>query len=211
MKGLIYKDIQLFFKGVDKKTLSIAAAAILLLMTQTGPYGGFLGSILLAMTVSIQNILILSSDETAHWLIYQRSLPISSRQVVASKYLSVLCTLGVSVGGSVLLCLLSGTVHGTLSPSFLGLSVWTSVVIPLLWTGVCLPLTYWFGFRTAQLMGMIVVVPLFFLVKFFEDGPGFAAMPATLADLGALASVAAVVLFLLSYAISVKGYQKACA
>lgn len=209
MKGLIYKDIQLFFRGLDKKVLCIAAVAIVLLMTQTGPYGGLLGSILLAMTVSIQNILIFSSDESAHWLTYQRSLPVSSRQVVAGKYLSVLCTLGVSTGGSVLLCLLTGVIHGQLSPSLLGLSVWASVVIPLLWTGLCLPLTYWFGFRAAQLMGMVVVVPLFFLVKFFEDGPGLAAMPDTLAGLAALASGVAAVVFAVSYAISVQGYQKA--
>ncbi len=30
MKGLIYKDIQLFFRGVDKKVLCIAAVAIVL-------------------------------------------------------------------------------------------------------------------------------------------------------------------------------------
>lgn len=129
--------------------------------------------------------------------------------MVAGKYLSVLCTLGVSTGGSVLLCLLTGVIHGQLSPSLLGLSVWASVVIPLLWTGLCLPLTYWFGFRAAQLMGMVVVVPLFFLVKFFEDGPGLAAMPDTLAGLAALASGAAAVVFAVSYAISVQGYQKA--
>ena len=49
-------------------------------------------------------------------------------------------------------------------------------LIPLLWTGICLPLTYWFGFRSAQTMGLIVVIPMFYFVKYFEDGPGMAAM-----------------------------------
>ena len=31
MKGLIYKDITIFFKGIDKKLVLIAAGAIILL------------------------------------------------------------------------------------------------------------------------------------------------------------------------------------
>ena len=38
MKGLIYKDISLFFKSIDKKVILIAAGTIILLMFNTGVY-----------------------------------------------------------------------------------------------------------------------------------------------------------------------------
>ena len=40
MRGLIYKDVQLFFKSVDKKLIIIAVAAIALLLAKAGVYGG---------------------------------------------------------------------------------------------------------------------------------------------------------------------------
>lgn len=210
MEGLIYKDLQLFFRSqwLDKKLLVIAAGTIVLLMTQTGEYGGLLSSIMLALTVSIQNILIVSSDEEACWPAYLRTLPVSSRQAVGGKYLAVLCTLAVSAAGSVVLCLLSGLFFGGGSLFLLKLSVCCAVVIPLLWTGLCLPLTYWFGFRAAQAMGLLLVIPLFCLVKFFEDGPGLAALPAALSHGLALALGGAVLLFALSYGVSVLGFRR---
>lgn len=40
MKGLIYKDIILFFKDIDKKLVLIAAGTIILIMADGGIYGG---------------------------------------------------------------------------------------------------------------------------------------------------------------------------
>ena len=36
MRGLIYKDISIFFKSIDKKLILIAAAAIVLLIFNAG-------------------------------------------------------------------------------------------------------------------------------------------------------------------------------
>ena len=38
MRGLIYKDISIFFKSIDKKLILIAAAAIVLLIFNAGIY-----------------------------------------------------------------------------------------------------------------------------------------------------------------------------
>lgn len=211
MEGLIYKDLQLFFRSqwVDKKLLVIAAAAIVLLLTQTGEYGGLLSSIMLGLTVSIQNILIISSDEDVCWPAYLRTLPVSSRQVVGGKYLAVLCTLAVSAAGSVVLSLLSGLFFGGVSLLLLGLSVGCAVAIPLLWTGLCLPITYWFGFRTAQVLGMLLVIPMCCFIKFFEDGPGgLAALPAVLSHGLILTLGGTMLLFALSYGVSVLGFRR---
>ena len=37
IKGLIYKEISLFYKSIDKKLLFIAGAAIILLICNAGP------------------------------------------------------------------------------------------------------------------------------------------------------------------------------
>ena len=62
--------------------------------------------------------------------------------------------------------------------------------------------------RAAQAMGLLLVIPLFCLVKFFEDSPGLAALPAPLSHGLALALGGAVLLFALSYGVSVLGFRR---
>ena len=208
MRGLIYKDVQLFFRSIDKKLILIAAVAIALLLTKAGVYGGLMGSIMLAMTVSMQNIMTFATDEKVDWKKYQKALPISNISVIASKYLSVLITLVVSVFGSVVFSLASCLIHAEFDVMLLGLSVMSAIIVPLIWTGICLPLTFWFGFRSAQTMGLIVVIPIFYMIKFFEDGPGLSVLPASISTYLLWICIAAVVIFLLSIAISLWGYSK---
>ncbi len=81
-------------------------------------------------------------------------------------------------------------------------------MIPLLWTGICLPLTYWFGFRSAQTMGMIAVIPMFYFVRYFEDGAGFSAMTDSIGMYAAVMGAAVSLLFMVSMMISVAGYRR---
>lgn len=57
MRGLIYKDISIFFKSIDKKLILIAAAAIVLLIFNAGIYAGLFASVMFAMTIGMQNIM----------------------------------------------------------------------------------------------------------------------------------------------------------
>lgn len=107
MRGLVYKDISIFFKSIDKKLVLIAAGAIILLMVNTGVYAGLFASVMLAMTIGMQNIMSFASDEKANWKKYQLAMPVNAVSVITSKYISVICTLAVSLVGSVLLNLLS--------------------------------------------------------------------------------------------------------
>ena len=142
MRGLIYKDVQLFFRSIDKKLILIAVVAIALLLAKAGVYGGLMGSIMLAMTVSMQNIMTFATDEKADWKKYQKALPISNISVIVSKYLSVLVTLTVSVIGSVVFSLASCVIHGTFDITLLGLSVLSAIVVPLIWTGTLFGLPF---------------------------------------------------------------------
>ena len=57
-------------------------------------------------------------------------------------------------------------------------------------------------------MKIIVVIPIFYMIKFFEDGPGLSALPASISTYLLWICIAAVVIFLLSIAISLWGYSK---
>lgn len=208
MKGLIYKDIAIFFKSIDKKLVLIAVGAIILLMFYSGIYAGLFASVMLAMTIGMQNIMSFASDEKAGWKKYQLAMPVNTFSVVTSKYFSVVCTLAVSLAGSILFNLLSSVTFRSFDIVVWGVSVATAIMVPLLWTGICLPLTYWFGFHSAQTMGLIVVIPMFYLVKYFEDGDGFSAMTTSILSYAVLAGVVVVILFILSMIISMIGYNR---
>lgn len=208
MKGLIYKDITVFFKSIDKKLILIAVGAIVLLLFQSGPYAGLLATVMLAITIGMQNVMGFATDEKTDWKKYQLAMPVSAFSVVASKYLAVICTLAVSLLGSILLNLLSSIRFQVFDTTVWGTSAAVSVLVPLLWTGICLPLTYWFGFRSAQTMGLLVVVPMFYIIKYFEDGAGFSAMTNSILSHVSVAGIVVAVLFFASMLISVIGYGR---
>ncbi len=208
MKGLIYKDVAIFIKGIDRKSFLIAGGTIVLLMVKAGIYAGLLSSIMLALTISIQNINSFTSDEKVDWKKYQLALPVNAVSVVTSKYISVVCTLMLSLAGSILFNLLSSIAYQSFSGAIWGISAALSVIIPLLWTGITLPLTYWFGFHSAQVMGMLSVFPLVYIIKYFEDGAGFSAMTNSMFSYVAAAGIAASALFLISMIISMIGYNR---
>lgn len=208
MKGLIYKDIAIFYKNIDKKMVLIAAGAIILLMLNTGVYAGLFASVMLAITIGMQNVTSFASDEKTNWKKYQLAMPINAVSAVLSKYISVVCTLAVSLMGSILFNLLSTVAFRSFHIVIWGASVAVSVIVPLLWTGICLPLTYWFGFRSAQTMGILAVIPIFYFVKYFEEGTGFSAMTNSIRSCAAAAGAAVVILFMISMIISMIGYNR---
>lgn len=208
MRGLIYKDFYLFLKSIDKKLIIIAIPAITILIMNTGIYAGLMTSVMLSITIGMQNIISFASDENVNWRRYQLALPISGCSIVASKYISVICTLAFSLAGSVVFSLMSSIFYGSFEINLFGLSIITAIILPLACTGICLPLTYWFGFRSAQTIGVLFVVPIFYFIKYFEDGLGFSAIPASTQSYLLIACIITIVLFILSFAISVLGYSR---
>ena len=208
MRGLIYKDISIFFKSIDKRLILIATAAIVLLIFNAGIYAGLFASVMFAMAIGMQNIMSFASDEKASWKKYQLAMPISNFTVVASKYVSVIYTVAISILGSIALNSLSSIISQKFDMLIWLFSIVAAIIIPLLWTGICLPLTYWFGFRSAQTMGLIVVIPMFYFVKYFEDGPGMAAMVNSVHSYVLITGIAAILIFGISLIISTIGYSR---
>lgn len=207
MRGLVYKEFSIFYKTMDRKMIVIAAGFSLLLLYSGGSYGGLVASVLLAITVGAQNVISIVSDDKACWKKYQMAMPVSCFSAVASKYIAVVCTLGISLAGCLGLNLISSVMSHTFDVSVWGLSVFISICIPLVWTGVCLPLTYWFGVQSAQAIGLFLIIPVFYFVKYFEEGAGFPAMAGFVPYLWA-AGILAVAVFGISLGISVAGYAR---
>lgn len=205
MRGLIYKDFSVFYKSIDKRTIIIVVGAVALILYRVGSYGGLLASLIFAMTVGMQNIMSFVSDDKAHWKKYQMAMPLSDFSVVASKYISVLCTLGISIFGSIALNILSSVIFQSFSPEVYGIAVFMAVFIPLLWTGICLPLIYWFGVQSAQMANMFMV----FLPILFEYTNSLPIKKdLNLFSLFFLAGIIILVIFGISLLISVRGYRR---
>lgn len=208
MRGLIYKEFSCFYRGIDKKLILIAAGAMALLLFKAGSYGGLMASVMLGITVGMQNCMCIAGDEKSGWKKYQMAMPVGRFKSVAGKYVSVLCTIGISLVGSIAFSLISGIMTGGFDVSISVLSAVTAVIVPMMWTGICLPLVYWFGIQSAQAMGLVVMVPIFYLIKYFEDGSGLSVMADSFYSCLPVACIAAVMLFGLSLVISTAGYGR---
>nr|WP_290755250.1 ABC-2 transporter permease [Anaerostipes sp.] len=94
--------------------------------------------------------------------------------------------------------------NGTL----LFISIAAAIIIPLLWTALCLPITYWFGFRFAQMMGFLEIVPIVYLIKYFEDSSDLVSLTETISVYILVSFMISIILFIFSYAVSVSGYLR---
>ncbi len=210
MRGIIYKDLCLFFKGIDKVVLAVLGGLLVLFWYESGAYAGMLFSFALDMMVGLLHLTALEKEEKTAWRSYQRTMPVGVGKVMAGKYAAVLLTVPVSVAGAVVSNLAAFAVYGTFWPEVLGLSVLAAVAVPPVFAMLSLPFYYWFGNQIAQFTSLPQAFLFFYIIKNFEDGMW------TLADLTCLVgdSVSLLLLgtlglaglFLLSLVVSAIGY-----
>lgn len=208
MKGLIYKDIQLIFKSVKFTHLVLVAVCLTLLFTRAGVYSGIIATVMFSIAISIQSVMSLSYDELARWRKYELVLPVKRSNIVASKYGAVFICLFFSLISAIMFNTISGLLYGGIQPLFLFASIGAAIIIPLFWSGIILPLAYWLGYQSASWLSIITTIPIFYLVKYFEDGPGTMPAGESLTYLLGAGIAGAVVLFVISYMVSVAIYLK---
>jgi len=207
---MIYKDLCLFFKGVDKWILAVLGGLLVLFAVKGGVYAGMLFSFALDMMVGLLHLTALEKEEKTAWGSYQRTMPVGVGKVITGKYAAVLLSVPVSVSGAVVCNLVVFAVYRTFLPEVLGLSVLMAVVVPLAWTAFSLPFYYWMGNQVAQYTSMPLAFLLFYAVKNFEDGlwtvPDVAALAGNLNSLLLVGALSLAGIFLLSLALSAAGY-----
>ncbi len=210
MRGIIYKDLCLFFKGIDKVVLAVLGGLLVLFWYESGAYAGMLFSFALDMMVGLLHLTALEKEEKTAWRSYQRTMPVGVGKVMAGKYAAVLLTVPVSVAGAVVSNLAAFAVYGTFWPEVLGLSVLAAVAVPPVFAMLSLPFYYWFGNQIAQFTSLPQAFLFFYIIKNFEDGmwtvadlTGLVGDPVSLLLLGTLGLAG---LFLLSLVVSAIGY-----
>ncbi len=210
MRGMIYKDLCLFFKGIDKVVLAVLGGLLVLFGYKSGVYAGMLFSFALDMMVGLLHLTALEKEEKTAWRSYQRTMPVGVGKVMAGKYAAVLLTVPVSVAGAVVSNLAAFAVYGTFWPEVLGLSVLAAVAVPPVFAMLSLPFYYWFGNQIAQFTSLPQAFLFFYIIKNFEDGmwtvadlTGLVGDPVSLLLLGTLGLAG---LFLLSLVVSAIGY-----
>lgn len=209
MKGLIYKEITIFFKSLDKKIilLAIFAAVLILNNKNTNMYAEILLSVMCAATIGLQNTISFLGDEKTGWKKYQMAMPVNSFLVVASKYISVVLTLIISLMASILFNVIPGIIFGRFNIIFFGLSAALSIIIPLVLNAICLPVTYWFGYGQTQAVWIIITLITAWFVKYMEEGPDADIFNGNWGFGIVMAVIASVILFAASIIISIPGYE----
>ena len=163
MKGLIYKDFHLVLKTADKKMLFIIAGFAIIIYAKLGIYSGLILSIMLSMSLGMQAVMSIAADEQVKFRKYELALPVKKSKIVLSKYVSVLLVLSLSVGVSIVSNIISVFINRRLEWNLIGISLGAAVLLPVVWSAVCLPLTYWFNYQTAQVMSF-VTISLYFIL-----------------------------------------------
>ena len=83
MRGIIYKDLCLFFKGIDKLVLAVLGGLLVLFGYKSGAYAGMLFSFALDMMVGLLHLTALEKEEKTAWRSYQRTMPVGVGKVMA--------------------------------------------------------------------------------------------------------------------------------
>lgn len=170
MRGMIYKDLCLFFKGIDKVVLAVLGGLLVLFRYKSGAYAGMLFSFALDMMVGLLHLTALEKEEKTAWRSYQRTMPVGVGKVMAGKYAALLLTVPVSVAGAVVSNLAAFAVYWTFWPEVLGLSVVAAIIVPPVFAVFSLPFYYWFGSQIAQFTSFPLAFLMFYAIKNFEDG-----------------------------------------
>ncbi len=169
MRGLVCKDILLFFKSIDKRLIVIAVFAVILVFVNTERYSSLLATLMLSLTVSMQNVLNYNSDEKSKWVKYQRATPLSDTKIVISRYIANAATLVVTILGAIIFTMISTVIFGSFYSDIFSTSLLVSLIIPLLWASIHFPIVYYFGFQATQIIRFILIIPIVFIFRLFED------------------------------------------
>ena len=206
MTGLLMKDL-LNLKRTLLGMLGLMAIYGVVFSALMGDASSFLSSMLTVIFITV-TVSSFSYDALVRWDRYALSLPVSRRDLVASKYLLAVVLAAVGAIAAFAMGVVMGLFHHDLVLEELGLSTVISVGGGLLIVAILLPLIFKFGVEKSRLMLIgVVLIPLglVYLLKWLQIPlPDFSILM-TQAWLAPLAGL----LFLgLSYFIAVAIFQR---
>lgn len=203
MIGLLLKDLYTM-RQYGKTMLFMIVFFALLSSGLDNPATFFEGFIILmCMMMTISSF---SYDSLAKWDRYALSLPVSRKEIVGSKYLLsiVLCLIGTGVSYLVSTAVLMFRPVEGFGMTEQLFSTMAIVSAALVITGILLPLTFQFGVEKSRMfMIAVLAVPSAAIIAMDKIGLPMPTEEALL-NMIKLIPVAAILLFFLSYLLSVK-------
>ena len=212
MLGLIRKDLLLLSRSLRIfAVMAVLFAAMALLQQDNEGVGSAIGAYLFIMVVIMQ-VYTVSADEQSRWLRMEKSLPLGPRQVVLSKYLvSLLCIL---VGMAVYLLLGVRELAQGGEGAFLILTMGGALLCAgVFLTAVQIPLLYRFGSNASRFVFLGLLLAAMAVAWGFQylpvDWSGVLAwLEGSYVLAAVLLAVACLALFVGSYFLSARTYQK---
>ncbi len=207
MIGLILKDWLNCRKSI---TTMFGVCLVLLIFAFMGQDVTFV-SVFVVMVVTVNSVNAFSYDDSTNWNTYVLTMPISRKQVVASRYLA---SLGMMALGVALAYAMIGASSLFFPPSMeyswllpLGTAAWA-----LLFLAVMLPFLYQFGAEKSRILSMgLMVAPLLVAIIWGKVGGSWDysfLANGMLQTLGILVSIGTLLLYGISYLISCRIYTR---
>lgn len=208
MKGLILKDAILIKKYCIFHFLISLIFFIISVIGSSIEKSNLNFTYYAVAMISIIPITISAYDEQSKWNVYEASLPLSRKQIVFEKYiLTALIVVPVSFIYTIILFTLKS---GDLSKAIINFTV--MLLFGLISPCVVLPIIYKFGYLKGRIINLIIIALIMAIASvsavtsISENQPDFSVLLGGFTEPLLLAT--AVIIFVLSAAISVSIYNK---
>lgn len=156
MSGLLLKDLLVLRKGAKSYLIFLALYAVLSLYWSNGLF-----STLLVVIVMMLPMNCFAWDNYTKWDTYAGALPVSSRTVVASRYLLVLLVAAAALMLMAALSAVSFLITGVMDWGTFLFSCTSSLTGALLVNALTLPLMYKYGPERARILMMVCLIVIF--------------------------------------------------
>lgn len=209
MKGLLLKDGYQTVSQMKTMYLTVAVVLVVWMFSTSDSYAFPISYA--AIFLGVLPVNLLGYDQNSGWVEYSLTLPVSKKVLVAEKYLvGLLCAAASVVIGGLFVVVLSLRKGAALDGTAL-FFVWNGVNTILLMNGISLPLMYRFGAEKARMIYILtfagfgaLIAGGGALVDEFQTNGRFQAS----IGLGAALFVVVLVLYVLSWRLSVAWYGK---
>ncbi|MGM9616897.1 ABC-2 transporter permease [Butyricicoccus sp.] len=201
MKGLIKYDVMQITSALKGGFLLVYLICMAILNVFSD--AGNMFSYIIIFIGAMWGISSFSYEETYHWNRYTAALPVSTRQIVLSRYLVI----GILIFGGVVASLLLGAIPVIAGTMSLTASEWTFSLIQcvlacILYQEIMIPVMYRFGAERGRVMMLLLFIILFAGVYVLGEFVHFGQRMVTIYRLTVVLGAVAVVCLPISIAVS---------
>lgn len=204
MKALILKDLYVLF---NQKKILISLTAIFVFMSFYFEDPGLLLTFLTLLCI-IEINSSLTYDETSKWNRFANTLPIKRTEIVKSKYVLSLIFIVLVVIISLPVFLISNAVTNSFTINEI-FSIFCIIISGLLFIlSIIFPVFIKFGIQTGRIVLMATVLIPFVGINIVSNGTFFNGIFELLNNIRLFIPLFLIVMFYISYKLSVKLYEK---